>query len=88
MVTSELSKSATLDRSLARMFKNFYHLWRVLEELRMSPSPEALLEEWRSSPKPSQEWRCAQFYEQAVDVLSVSLNLPRELVEELLRQRR
>ena len=67
-------KSSDLGHALARLRKNFYHLWQVLEELRSAPPqyspPDALLREWRGALKPSQEWRKALFYEQAVDVLS------------------
>ena len=77
-----------LGEALERLRKNFYHLWQVLGELRSSPSPDALLEQWRRAPKPSQEWRKAAFYEQAIDVLTVALGVPREETEELLRQRR
>ncbi len=75
-----------LGEALERLRKNFYHLWQVLGELRSSPSPDALLEQWGRAPKPSQEWRCALFYEAALDVLAVSLSLPREETEQLVRQ--
>lgn len=83
-------KSTDLGHALERLRKNFYHLWQVLEELRSAPpqySPrDALLREWRRVPKPSQEWRKALFYEQAVDVLAVALRLSREETEEFVRQ--
>jgi hypothetical protein len=79
-----------LGQALERLRKNFYHLWQVLEELHTAPplhlSPEALLREWRRAPRPSQEWRKALFYEQAVDVLAVALGLSRAKTEELVRQ--
>lgn len=74
----------SLEEGLDRLFKNFYHLWKPLEELRSSPSPEALLGEWREASRPSQEWRNAHFYGQAVEVLSVSLGLPRGETEALV----
>jgi hypothetical protein len=62
----------------------------VLEGLHSASSryspPEALLREWRRAPRPSQEWRKALFYEQAVDVLAVALGLSREKTEKLVRQ--
>ena len=83
-------KSTDLGHALERLKKNFYHLWQVLEELRSAPPqyspPDALLREWRGAPKPSQEWRKALFYEQAVDVLAVALGLSREETEEFVRQ--
>ena len=75
-----------MDGAMERLRKNFYHLWQVLGELRSSPSPDALLREWRGAPKPSQEWRKAAFYEQAVDVLSASLGRSREETEGLVRE--
>jgi hypothetical protein len=84
-------KSSDLGQALERLRKNFYHLWQVLEELRSAPPlysspPDALLREWRRAPKPSQEWRKALFYEQAVDVLAVALGLSREKTQEVVRQ--
>ena len=83
-------KSSDLGQALERLRKNFYHLWQVIEELRSAPPlnspPDALLREWRRVPKPSQEWRKALFYEQAVDVLAVALALSREKTEEFVRQ--
>jgi hypothetical protein len=81
-------KSSDLGQALERLRKNFYHLWQVLEELRSAQysPPYALLREWRRAPKPSQEWRKALFYEQAVDVLAVALGLSREKTEEFVRQ--
>lgn len=38
------------------------------------------------APKLSQEWRRSHFYEQALDVLSVALGLPREKTEALVRE--
>ncbi len=79
-----------LERALERLRKNFYHLWRVLEELRSSPrprpAPDSLLRDWRGAQKPSQEWRKALFYEQAIDVLTVALGVPREDVSSLVRE--
>jgi len=69
---------------------NFYHLYRVLEELRTTPSPrpapDSLLRDWRGAQKPSQEWRKALFYEQAIDVLTVALGVPREETSSLVRE--
>lgn len=83
-------KSSDLGQALERLRKNFYHLWRVLEELRSAPPlyspPDALLSEWRRAPRPSQEWRKALFYEQSVDVLAVALGLSREETEEFVRK--
>lgn len=63
-----------LHAALDRLRKNFYQLWRVLEELRVSDDPGALLSEWREAPKGSQGWRKALFYDQALEVLSVALS--------------
>ncbi len=60
-------------RALDRMRKNFYHLWVVVEEVRASADPDALLLEWREAPKGSQEWRKALFYEDALEVLRTAL---------------
>jgi hypothetical protein len=83
-------KSIDLGHALERLRKNFYHLWQVLEELRSAPPqyspPDSLLREWRRVPEPSQEWRKALFYQQAVDVLAVALRLSREETEEFVRQ--
>ena len=75
-----------MDGAMERLRKNFYHLWQVLGELRSSPSPDALLREWRGAQKPSQEWRKALFYETAIDVLSVALGVPREETSSLVRE--
>ncbi len=79
-----------LDRALHRLRLNFYHLYRVLEELRTTPSPrpapDSLLRDWRRAPRPTQEWRKALFYETAIAVLSIALSLPREETEELVRE--
>lgn len=75
-----------LERALERLRKNFYQLYQPIRELRASPSPEDLLQEWRAAQKPSQEWRNARFYEQAIDVLSVAMALPRTRTKELVRQ--
>ncbi len=72
--------------ALDRLLKNHYSLWKALQELRSSPDPEDLLEQWRRAPRPTQAWRQARFYETALDVLAVSLSLPREETEELVRQ--
>ncbi len=79
-----------LERALERLRKNFYHLWRVLEELRSAPrprpAPDSLLRDWRGAQKPSQEWRKARHYEQAIAVLSASLGRSREETEGLVRE--
>jgi hypothetical protein len=75
-----------LDPALERLRKNFYHLWVVLKELRAYGEAEDLLRAWRRAPKPSQEWRKARFFETAIGVLSVALDLPREETAELLRE--
>ena len=75
-----------LDRPTDRLRKNYYHLWAVLRELRASPSPEALLEAWEAAEKPSQGWRKACFYSQAIGVLTVAVGCTREETEALVRQ--
>ncbi len=55
---------------MERLRKNHYHLWKVLQEWREDP---ARLVEWRRAPRGSQELRKANFYEQALRVLEVSL---------------
>ncbi len=60
-------------RALDRLRLNFYHLWLVLEELRASDDPDALLLEWREAPQGSQGWRKALFYDDALEVLRVAL---------------
>ncbi len=62
-----------LRAALERLRKNFYAHCLVLDELRRSPDPEALLSEWGEAPKGSQGWRKAVQYEQAVEVLWVAL---------------
>lgn len=63
-----------LRAALERMRKNFYTHWLVLDELRRSTDPYALLSEWGEAPKGSQGWRKAVQYEQAVEVLRVALS--------------
>ncbi len=81
-----MGKSRVLDRPLERLRKNHYSLWKTLQELRSSPDPNALREQWGRAQKPSQEWRKALFYETAIAVLSIALSLPREETEELVRE--
>jgi hypothetical protein len=59
-----------LYQTVERMRKNFYHLWKVLDELYLAPrSDPSKLEAWRSAEEGSQEWRKARFHDQAVDIL-------------------
>ncbi len=78
------------ERALTRLRLNFYHLWRVLKELRTTPrprpAPDSLLRDWRQAEKPSQEWRKALHYQQAVDVLSASTSTLREETEKQVRE--
>jgi hypothetical protein len=46
-----------VEHALEELRKNFYHLWKVLEEARHDPS---LIEEWRQAPEHSQGWRKAR----------------------------
>ena len=68
------STDEEVDRALERMRLNFYQLWIVVEELRTSTDPNGLLREWRESPKGSIGWRKALSYEEALEVLRVSLS--------------
>ena len=68
------STDEEVDRALERMRKNFYQLWIVVEELRLSSDPGALLAGWGEAPKGSQEWRKALFYAEALEVLRVALS--------------
>jgi len=63
-----------LARALDRMRLNFYQLWIVVEELRLSSDPGALLAGWGEAPKGSQGWRKALSYEEALMVLRVALS--------------
>ncbi len=63
-----------VDRALDRMRKNHYHLWIVVEEVRASADPDALLLEWGEAPKGSIGWRKALSYEDALDLLRVALS--------------
>ena len=60
-------------RALERLRLHHYHLWLVLEELRLSDDPGRLLSGWRVAPKGSQGWRKALFHEDALEVLRVAL---------------
>jgi hypothetical protein len=80
-VTAERIEREVMERALRRMRLNFYHLWKPLNELCSSDSPDTLLEEWRGAQWPSQEWRKAHCYERAVDVLAVALDRTREEAE-------
>jgi hypothetical protein len=79
-----MKTTRSLEEGLDRLFKNFYPWWKTTKELSRSDSPEALLEEWRRSPKGSQEGRKAMFFREAVGILAMSLGLPREEAEALV----
>jgi hypothetical protein len=68
------STDEEVDRALERMRLNFYQLWIVVEELRLSSDPWALLAGWRQAPKGSIGWRKALSYEDALEVLRVALS--------------
>ncbi len=68
------STDEEVDRALERMRLNFYQLWIVVEELRLSSDPGALLAGWGEAPKGSQGWRKALSYEEALEVLRVALS--------------
>ncbi len=70
-----------MEHTRKRLMKSFYHLWQVLEDLRLSPDPDALLSEWRQAERPSKEWRQAQEYEHAIRILSVVMRLDPEETE-------
>jgi hypothetical protein len=71
---------------MERLFRAHYHLWSVLNELRSSPDPRALLRRWRLSRPPAQEWRKAVEYARAINVLTISLSLPLEDTEALVEE--
>ncbi len=86
--SSDLARTlpAIPDRTLDRLQKNFYQSWRVLEDLRESPDPAALLNEWRHAEGPTQAWRHAQEHQQAITVISVALRLSRAETEQLVQE--
>lgn len=55
---------------LERLRKHHYHLWKVLMELYEHPDR---LGEWRQAQKPSQGWRKAVQFDDAMKVLSFAL---------------
>lgn len=62
-----------LYQALERMKKNSYHLWKVLNELYLSPhSDSSKLGAWRISPEGSQERRKALFHDKAIELLLVA----------------
>ena len=60
-----------VEPALERLRKNFYHLWKVLQESQCDPS---LVERWRRATERSEEWRKARQYDEAVTVLRVALS--------------
>jgi hypothetical protein len=44
------------------------------------------LEEWRRAPRPSPAWRSGLHYEQALDILSTAMSVPREEAERLVQE--
>ncbi|MBA3490598.1 MAG: hypothetical protein H0T55_00790 [Rubrobacteraceae bacterium] len=70
------------DRSLDRLRKNFYDLWKALQELRFAPDPQELLTQWLMAKKPSQEWRKGRHLEQAISILAVATDTERDVMEE------
>lgn len=62
--------------ALERMRLNHYHLWLVLEELRTSEDPGALIAVWGLAPEGSVGWRKALFRDDALEVLRVALSNP------------
>jgi hypothetical protein len=81
-----LKQDVDLDRALERLFKNGYPFWKTINVLRRSDSPEALLAGWRGSKKPSQAWRMGVFFGEAIGILSVALDLPRQDTEALVAE--
>jgi hypothetical protein len=61
--------------ALERLRKNFYHLWKVLDELYLSEHADASkLERWRQAPQGSQEWRKARQHDEALEVLITAVS--------------
>jgi hypothetical protein len=75
-----------MGEAMERLRKNFYQLWRPLEKLRSSDDPGNLLAVWRGAQRPSREWRALRNYEQAIDVLTVSMGRSRGEVEGHVRR--
>jgi hypothetical protein len=68
-------KDDRLYQATERMQKNFFHLWKVLEELYLSPhSDPSKLHAWRQAPEGSEEWRKAKQHDQAIEVLIAAVS--------------
>lgn len=64
-----------LYQAVERLRKNFYHLWRVLDELYLSPhSDPSRLELWRRAPEGSAECRKARRRDEAIEVLITAVS--------------
>ena len=82
-----METSSALDPTLVeRLRKYFCEPYKILKELRDSPRPEELLQEWGEAPEPSEEWRQGVFFGNAVLVLSAALGLSREETEALVNE--